>query len=106
MKDRTQHLILEMSGMQTLRELVYLCVRVRVHVHVCVNLTSFIANLVDKCETFFDVISTAVTDIDTSGIRELEELFKILKRLYIQVSNQNWPNFMIMWKKNKFHIHE
>jgi high affinity sulfate transporter 1 len=32
---------------------------------------------------------SAVTDIDTSGIRELEELFKILKRLYIQLELVN-----------------
>ncbi|XP_078164638.1 sulfate transporter 1.2-like [Carex rostrata] len=52
MKDRTQHLILEMS---------------------------------------------AVTDIDTSGIRELEELFKILKRLYIQLELVN-PGPLVMDK--------
>lgn len=34
--------------------------------------------------------STAVTDIDTSGIHALEDLLKALEKRKIQVKNQNW----------------
>ncbi|KAJ1687164.1 hypothetical protein LUZ63_018554 [Rhynchospora breviuscula] len=40
---------------------------------------------------------SAVTDIDTSGVHELEELFKILKRLYIQLELVN-PGPLVMDK--------